>query len=127
MTARDSARNDARLSNSEQDWSRYRGLKNDATSAQRKDKNNYWKNAFSVVDDENDSEKMFSMTTKLLGWKMNGPPCSFTIKGRKKYKKQKYLAEIQASFYKEKVLEIKNGIPRFNFDPLLQLKRAFER
>ena len=52
---------------------------------------------------------------------------AFKIGNKLEKKNHQFLAEIQANFYSEKIVKLKNNLPKVNFDPLLQLKRAFSR
>ena len=75
---------------------------------------------------ENDASKLFSTTRNLLGWQRAGPPTSFLVAG-KFISKQKDIAEAQADYYYNKVLQIKNSLPRVNYDPMKFLRRVHQR
>ena len=66
------------------------------------------------------------MTRSLLGWQKAGPPTTFLVAGHH-ISKQIDIAEEQANYYADKVMKIKNTIPRVNSDPCRILRRAFNR
>ena len=77
-----------------------------------------------MFEKEKDSEKLFSTTKKVLGWFMSGPPSGLKVEG-KMVRKQIDLANIQASYYVDKVQKIKIFLPKVNFDPLGAIKITF--
>ena len=126
MTERDKARMRARISDSENDWQDFRRRRNHCTRMQRQDKNRYYSQMYERIENENDANKLFCTTKKLLGWQQSGPPKGFMIDGRME-RRQKYVANYQADYYSEKVKNIKNTLPKVNRDPLETLKRIFDR
>ena len=126
MLERDISRELARLSKSPEDWDKFRKLKNKVTDMQRKDKKKYFSEAYRKIEEENDTGNLFGMTKKILGWKMSTPPKSFIIDG-KPIRSQVDVANAQANFYENKVIGIKNRLPKVRRDPLHFLKKAFGR
>ena len=80
MLERDLAREVARLSQQPSDWDKYRRLKNLVTKMQRSDKTTHYRDLYNKVEEENDTENLFGITKKLLGWKMSTPPSSLYLK-----------------------------------------------
>ena len=74
MRDRDLARTRAKASDSEEDWATFREQRNNCTKLLRKDKTSHQKIIFDKIESEKDSSKLFSMTKKLLNWRMAGPP-----------------------------------------------------
>ena len=109
-----------------EDWKDYRSRRNLCTSLQKKDRKDYYRNMYKRMEDEHDSAKIFSTTRELLGWTRAGPPTQFQQDGNI-VKTQKEVANIQADFYKNKIKQIKNTLPRVAIDPLKYLKRAYRQ
>ena len=126
MSARDTARETAKVTDSDRDWAEYRQRRNLCTSLQHKDRANYYKSLYSKLEETHDSRTIHSTTRRLLGTVTGGAPSSFLVKG-KVVRKQDDMAEVLSSYYCNKVTEIKNTLPCVNFDPLIILKRAFDR
>ena len=66
------------------------------------------------------------MTRNLLGWNRSSPPVMFVKEGRA-VRKQQELVNIQAEYYRDKVLKIKESIPAGDWDPLNTLRQAMDR
>ena len=126
MLARDTLKDIARRTQLQSDWNEYKTARNECTRAQRKDKSNSDREAFKKFEEERDTGKIFGMTRKLLGWTRSGPP-TMLVKNGTPYRKQKDLANIQVAYYKEKVDNIKDTIPRVNWDPLFYLREALKK
>ena len=126
MNLRDTARERARATNLDCHWEEYRSRRNSCTQLQRQDKKKHLNDLFENIEKEADTAKLFSTTRELLGWKRSGPPKCFDMDGRL-VRKQKELADCQASFYEQKVQKIKMKIPQVNVDPLKFFKRNFKR
>ena len=126
MSDRDIAREAAKVSNSQVDWDTYKFLRNACTKAQCDDKKVHLRKVYSDIEEESNPAKLFSTTKNLLGWSSGGPPTSFIIAGQP-IRKQELIAETQATFYAEKVLQIKKSLPGVNRDPLHTLRKVFAR
>ena len=126
MSDRDAARDSAVQSDVKEDWDHYRSLRNHCTELQRKDKSDYNRAAYKLIEETNDSSRLHGMTRDLLGWTRSGPPSLLKVDGRS-YRKQKDLADLLATHYETKVRKIMEAIPQVNFDPLQLLKIAFDR
>ena len=126
MKDRDLARETAKATGLDDDWSKYRSKRNLCTAKQRRDKSKYHSELYSEIEAAKDTAKLFGKTKELLGWQQSGPPSGFLING-KILRKQKDIAEAQAVYYENKILKIKNSFPRVNFDPMHVLKKHFNR
>ena len=126
MKMRDAARLIAKNTDLDDDWEKFKRLRNSCTIKQRNDKKCYLNAVYSGIEEERDTSKLFATTRKLLGWKQLGPPTSFNVKGHI-IRKQKELADHQVNYYEEKINKIKEGLPKVNLDPLYVLKRLFSR
>ena len=126
MADRDASRERARRTQDPVDWESYRTARNLCTKLQKKDKGEYDRANFKRLQTETDTGKLFKLTRKMLNWNQAGPPTQFLSEG-KVVRKEKELADLQALYYRDKVRNIKNLIPKVNRDPLEKLKKAFDR
>ena len=101
-------------------------LRNLFTRLHKRDKANYLKNTFDRMEADNYSASLHTTSKELLGVTRAGPPTCFQQAGYM-VRKQQELAEMQSSYYQNKITEIKQSLPRVNQDPLKYLKRAFRR
>ena len=120
------ARELARSSQLEENWVKYRNLRNVCTKLQRNNKSEHMKQMYEKIENEGDRAKLYSITKNLLGWKSGGPPTRFNIEG-KIITKQVELANAQATYYVDKVKKIKFNLPRVRGDPLHYLKKAYNQ
>ena len=126
MKDRDKARNLASETNLQDNWSKYRKLRNLCTAEVKKDKNKFLENQYKKYENENDLKIKYSQVKKNMGWTKTGPPTAFrTEKGIEK--KPKILADMQNDFYTEKKKKLENSLPVTNEDPLKILKNALTR
>ena len=76
MKERDIPRDKAKNTDDPVDWADFRKKRNDCTKRQSEDKRKHFKDLFENIENEKDSNKLFSMTKNLLNWKSAGPPCT---------------------------------------------------
>ena len=126
MSLRDIARDIAKLSDKDEDWSSYRKKRNLCTKMQREDRSRYYRKMYEQLEGENDAAQIHATTRKLLGYKRSGPPTCFLQDGVP-IRKQNDLAEMQAVFYQEKVNGIKSSLPGVCRDPLEFIRRAYDK
>ena len=126
MRERDRAREIARTSQSPSDWNTYRQIRNKCTLSQKNERAQYLRDKYSDIEKSNDSSQLYSLTRQLLGWKQSGPPVCLQKNG-KTLRKQKEVAECQAEFYREKIKNIKNNLPRVRTDPMRYLRKAMQK
>ena len=126
MKERDTIRNKASETNTKDDWSKYRKLRNLCSSEVKKDKNKFLENQFKNFEKENDLKSIYQQVKKNSGWKNTGPPSAFrTEQGMER--RPKFLADIQNDFYTEKIKQLEKKLPTTNSDPLKTLKDALTR
>ena len=126
MILRDIARDIAKLSDTNEDWSHYRQKRNLCTSLQKKDRASYLSNLYTRMETTNDSKTLYATTKKLIGSISTGPPTSLQVDG-KFLRSQKDVANAQSDFYQKKVETIKQSLPGVCHDPLKYLRRAYSR
>ena len=126
MISRDIARDIAKLSDLEVDWTDYRQKRNECTRLQRQDKAVHQRRFFEKIEIDKDSGSLFRTTKQLLSLKSAGPPTSLRINGVINCK-QSDMANELIKYYVDKVVDIKSRLPRVNIDPLWALKRAYLR
>ena len=126
MKLRDDARKKAKQSDLEIDWLEFRNRRNKCTSMQRQDKKQYLDKIYKDIEEDKNTRELFSVTRKLLGWSQAGPPNSLKIDGNILLK-QKLIADAQMNYYTAKIEKVKKLLPQVNTDPLVILKRIFQR
>ena len=126
MILRDMEREKAKITDSEENWTEYRRLRNCCTKMQKNDKSKYISEMYEKIESENDSEKLFQTTRNLLGWTKLGPPNEFHIDGTV-IRGQREIADLQANYYSDKIKKIKSKLQNETGDPLFTLKRLFNR
>ena len=126
MKERDTARDKAKATDEDLDWTEYRSRRNDCTARQHKDKAKHTKNMFDTIEKEGDSADLFKTTRTILGFSRDGPPASLKDNGQFKFK-QVDIANLQADFFEKKIKKIKNSLPGVCLDPLQTLRRIHDR
>ena len=116
----------ARLSDTDCDWMVYKRLRNLCTNLQRKDRSKFLTTTYADMETENDIGRLYGLTKQLLGWNDGGTPTTFLVDGSV-VTKQQDLANVLVDFYKNKVHNIKDRIPRVRTDPMRHLHRIFAR
>ena len=105
MGERDKTRNRATVTNSPEDWTEYRSIRNKCSAEVKKDKNKFFRNQFENFESENDLKSIYTQVKKNLGWKKTGPPASFRTENGIE-RRPKILANLQNDFYTNKVKEL---------------------
>ena len=126
MKIRDLAREKAKVTNCDIDWNYFRYMRNLCTKSQKQDKAAYLKATYQRLEDEKDTTNIFGTTRELLGIVRAGPPSCFMVAGIA-IRKQRDLAEAQMSYYTNKIIEVRESLPKVNQDPLKYLREAFKR
>ena len=125
LKERDDCREKARKSGDENDWTLYKRKRNDCTRETKKTKNDFYKNLFENLQEENDSKKIHRITKNLLGWDNDLGPKKFLSQG-KLIRSPKELANLQLKHYEDKVntlitnLQKVPGTPGLAEEKLLQ-------
>ena len=126
MKLRDETRSKAAETNSAEDWSNYRKLRNLCSKKVKTDKNTHFKNLYETAETKKDIKSLYRITKEQLGWNSGGPPSSFIIQG-KLTNKPKEVAEHQMEYFDQKLKKLKDDLPYSATDPLKTLREAMER
>ena len=107
------------------EWALYKRQRNDCTRETKRTKNDFFKNLFENLQEENDSKKIHRVTKNLLGWDNDLGPKKFLCQG-KLIRSPSELANQQLKFYEDKVnslitnLQNTPGSPGIPEEKLLQ-------
>ena len=126
MIERDKSRDTAVTSSLREDWQLYRTARNKCTAAVTRNRKDYWKDKFSKFQQENNVKGLYSQIKQQMGWKEAGPPNALLNAGNIVRKPQQ-IANVQNRYYKQKLIELEDKLPRNSDDPLKILKAAFTR
>ena len=102
LKERDDTRERARLSGDGSEWELYKRQRNDCTRETKRTKNEFFKNLFENLQEENDSKKIHRVTKNLLGWDNDLGPKKFLSQG-KLIRSPSELANLQLKSYEDKV------------------------
>ena len=123
---RDGLRAEAVRTDSTEDWDKFRKCRNRVTDLVKKDKKVYMDKLYSNADLANDSKSLYRISKEQLGWNLGGQPTSLNNNG-KWMTKPVDIANILNKYFKDKVVELKRGIPSRNKDPLETLRNSMKR
>ena len=123
---RDALRNVACTSGREEDWRRFKTVRNNYNKELVRTKNDHYRRQFENYAEERDVKKIFSETKKLLKWKTVGQPKTFLKDGRL-WRKPVELASIQIEYFTEKVQKLMDSLAGQQGDPLKYLRMALQR
>ena len=123
MTARDKAREVARTTQLDNDWNRFRSLRNKCTAETKKDKNMHFNKMYEDIIGKQDIRKLFNKTKIQLGWKSSGPPDMLCVDG-KAVTAPGDIAQIQMDYFSNKVRKLIEKLPVTRGDPSAILKEA---
>ena len=126
LADRDVARKTAMESKSDEDWARYKRLRNLATNAIRKDKNeDRWRktNSWNI---ECSTAKMWKEVRKAAGWDVAAAPTDIQD-GPSILRSPREIAEKFALYFREKIRLINDGLSNPQIDPLELLRRGNAR
>ena len=126
MKERDQARQTARTTDTHEDWSKYRRLKNDCTKNLKQCKNTYFKNIFEAFSQAGDSKNIYRTAKKIMGWYVPLQPKMFLARGTI-FRKPVQMANELQKFYVKKVENLMGGLEKGGCDPLRFLKGALMR
>ena len=113
----------------EEEWTRYRRIRNDCTRMAKSEKTKYYRELFISLHEEKDSKRIHSVTRDLLGWNRDMGPKNFLSHGRI-IRKPKELANEQLTYYQEKMDKLMNeleNMPGQKGDPVEKLEEALEK
>ena len=124
MGERDSWRDIARRTDLDQDWARYRQLRNSCTKMLKNKKNNYINALFEAFDQKHDVRNMFRTTKTMLGWTSLGQPTCFMLGGGVLLRKPLDLANTLQNVFENKIKKLMRELKKDGRDPLETLKWA---
>ena len=123
MIARDKLREIARVSQSKDDWEKYKKSRNNCVKSLRESKNDFFNKMYSKMNDEKDSKKLYGITNELIGKQSGNSPQQFVING-KIIRKQQEIANTQMNYYVDKIGKILGKMTDTGRDPHRFLDRA---
>ena len=77
------ARAAARTSGTQEDYQKYKKLRNKVTSQTKKDKKEYLNKIYKECEEQKDTTRLYSTAKAQAGWNRTGPPASLVIEGQK--------------------------------------------
>ena len=123
---RDAAREKARKSRLDEDWKKFKTIRNKCTLAIRNRKKKHLAEVYLEIERNNDSKSLYNLTKNHLGWKTGGPPQSFLIEG-KTVSAPSEMAQEQLKYFNRKIEKLINDLPPKTEDPLKILKDRIEK
>ena len=123
---RDKLKETARLSQEQEDWSRYRTMKNICTREMRKDKLKFKTELYEKIGAEHNTKKLYKIVKQELGWGGTGPPQTLVINGDR-ITSPRELANKMQNFYTVKVKKLLETLPRIRGNPFSTLESALVR
>ena len=117
MKLRDTAKKKAQETNNDEDWKRYKHMRNNVTNILKNEKTNYQKQK--IIDCCDDTGSVWKNVKTFLGWSSGGSPTQLidTVSG-KLVTKPSELVKIMNDFFINKVKELRRKIPITVGDPL---------
>ena len=125
MEDRDSARQAARISDSQEDWATYRRLRNNCSKELKNCKDEYFKKLFVAFKEAGDSKNTYRTAKKILGWTAPKRP-SMLLENGIIHRKPEKIANILQKFYAKKVTDLMTALKSRGRDPLRLLAKSFE-
>ena len=119
---RDEAQDAAALSGSREDWEEYKRFKNNLTESLRKEKMSWQQGKLDACEEDQDSGKLWKSIIGWLNWCSTSSPTKLLVDGDMVTSPHK-LAEVQNTYYINKVKEIRKNMPRQKNDPLCTVKQ----
>ena len=122
MVDRDIAQQKASESGADEDWERYRGLRNEVTNQLKNDKTFWQERKLSSCQESKDTGKLWKSVLGWLNWSSTSSPTRLLHQGNLETSPGK-LADIQNNYYIEKVKCIRRNMEDKGRDPLEVLRR----
>ena len=116
---RNAAQKQAVGSSKQEDWRKYRSLRNQATASARRDLASW--TSSKLCSKANSQSDVWSAVKRILNWEGGGPPSQLFYEGRMLTKPAAVASAIN-TFFVKKVKSIIAGIPRVDMDPLAKLR-----
>ena len=125
MRQRDAAQLTAANTQKEEDWVRYRRLRNDVTGVKKKEKLTWQKKHLESCEETGDSGKMWKHILGWLNWSSTSSPTKLSHNGSL-ITSPAEMAELQNNYYVNKVRTIRNNMPAQKQDPLSILRQRMQ-
>ena len=119
---RDSSFQQASFTGKNEDWDRYRMIRNRVTNSLRKEKLDWQRSKMSNI--VNDNSTIWKNMKSFLGWCSGGAPSKLIFEG-KVYNKPADLANVMNQFFVSKTRNLIGKIPDSVYDPLEKLRNIF--
>ena len=123
MKQRDIAQELASNTGDQDDWRKFRNLRNTAVTRLRKEKNEWEKNQLDNLG--KNSTDLWRNVKGWLGWKNSGPPTQLFVE--KIINKPKEVANTMNNFFIDKVKNLQKKLPQNKNDPLKYLRNAMKK
>ena len=83
----------------------------------KKDRTNHFKEIYEQLENNKDTRGTYNLLKNQAGWRAPGPPTTFLVDGKLEKSPQK-LAELQMTYFHEKISKLQSQLPQNNIDPL---------
>ena len=123
IIARDLAQQTASDSGMNEDWEMYKKLRNEVTSQLRKDKSDWQQEKLESCEETKDMGKLWKNVLGWLNWNSSSSPTKLLSHGNLETSPRK-MADIQNSYYIDKVKTIRRSMQDQGRDPLAVLKKS---
>ena len=117
---RNEAQARASNTNNDEEWRKYKRLRNRITNILREEKSQWQKNKLEQLG--NNSSSIWKNVKHWLGWTTGGPPTQLISEGNM-FSKPKDLARIMNNFFVNKVKVLRQNLPNDAGDPLALTRR----
>ena len=125
MIARDLAQQTASDSGMNEDWENYKKLRNEVTSQLKKEKSDWQQGKLESCEETRDMGKLWKNVLGWLNWNSTSSPTKLLSHGNMETSPRK-MADIQNSYYIDKVKTIRESMQNQDRDPLAVLKRTLQ-
>ena len=122
---RDAAQQTAATTQKEEDWAKYRRLRNDLTCVKKKEKLVWQQNHLEACEETSDFGKLWKNILGWLNWSSTSSPTKLSHNGRLVTSPAE-MAELQNQYYIDKVKTIRNNMPVQRKDPLSILRERMQ-
>ena len=104
MGERDKLRSEAKSTNSDETWKKYRKLHNKVTKEVAADRKKFFKDKYDECEVNNDQAKLYKVAKSQLGWNVSGPPSMLVDKDGNMLNSPQQLVNEQMEYLKKKTM-----------------------
>ena len=126
MEVRENAKEVALFTREEDDWEKFKKIRNKCTLEGKKDRNKYFKKIYEDSDRKHDTKTLYRTTREQLGWQVSGPPTAL-IKEGELITKPKDMANLQIETFYNKVENLRRQLPNTDSDPTKDLRDSINK